>query len=110
MSQSTQMAPDETPLTVTLRTIEGGSAEVEAVGEVDASTQQRLRDVVIDAVDQGATQVVVDLRGVSFLDSSGLRGMVEAVQRGAVLTLRNLCPAVQRVFDVLEIPAIYIEQ
>lgn len=99
----------ETPLTVTLRSIDGARAEVVAVGEVDASTQDRLRDQLIDALEQGATEVVVDLRDVTFLDSSGLRGMVEAVQRGAVLTLRHLQPAVQRVFDVVTIPGITVE-
>lgn len=99
----------ETPLAVTLRSMEGARAEVVAVGEVDASTQDLLRSQLIDVIGQGVTEIVLDLRDVSFLDSSGLRGLVEAVQRGAALRLCHLQPAVQRVFDVVTIPGVTVE-
>ena len=50
--------------------------------------------------------VVIDLADLSFLDSSGSRGLIEGVQRGAQMTLRHLQPAVQLVFDIVEIPGI----
>lgn len=109
MSESQQMEPVESPLVVTLRTLDGSEAEIVVAGEVDAFTQDLLREQLLDVVARGATHVVVDLSDVSFLDSSGLRGMVEALQRGATLTLRHLQPAVQRVFDVVTIPGITIE-
>jgi anti-anti-sigma factor len=100
----------DSPLTVTLRTLNGNHAEIEAVGEVDVSSQAQLRDQLVDAVGKGALDLVVDLGGVTFLDSSGLRGMIEAIQLGAALTLRHLRPAVQHVFDVVDIPGITIEK
>ena len=100
----------ETPLTVTLQTLNGQRAELSARGEVDASTQEQLREKLLDAIDQGATDLVVDMSDVTFLDSSGLRGLIEAVQRGAKLTLRHLRPAVQLVFDIVEIPGLTIEK
>lgn len=96
-------------LTVTVRTRNGRHAEIEAKGEVDVSTQELLRDQLLSLVEQGATDLVVDLRDVSFLDSSGLRGMIEAIQRGASLRLRHLQPAVRQVFDIVTIPQITIE-
>lgn len=100
---------NESPLSVRLRTLNGRHAEVEAHGEVDVSTQDLLRRQLLDAVEQGATDIVVDLGGVTFLDSSGLRGMIEAIQQGAHLRLRRLQPAVKQVFDIVTIPGVTIE-
>ncbi len=101
---------DEPLLTVNVRTLNGRHAEVEVKGEVDSSTQDLLRRELLGLIDKGALDLVVDLREVSFLDSSGLRGMIESVQRGATLRLRHLQPAVQKVFDIVTIPGVTIER
>lgn len=108
----TQSRPpmDESLLTVRLRTLNGRHAEIEAKGEVDASSQELLRSELLGAIEKGATDLVVDLSEVTFLDSSGLRGMIEALQKGATLRLRGLQPAVQQVFDIVTIPGITIER
>lgn len=96
-------------LNVTVRTVNGRHAEIDVSGEVDASTQDALRNQLLALVDKGAVDLVVDFREVSFLDSSGLRGLIEAIQRGAQLRLRHLQPAVQQVFDIVTIPGVTIE-
>ena len=96
------------PLVVRLQTLNGKHAELSLKGELDVSTCDALREQLIDVIDQGVTDLVIDLADLSFLDSSGLRGLVEAVQRGAQLTLLHLQPAVKLVFDIVEIPGITI--
>lgn len=100
---------DEPHLTVRVRTINGRHAEIEVKGEVDASTQALLRGELLALVDKGAVDLVVDMADVTFLDSSGLRGLIESIQRGATLKLRHLQPAVQQVFDIVTIPGVTIE-
>ena len=50
-------------------------------GELDLFTAPRLREAVVDATDGGATDVVVDLDGVGFIDSSGLGVLVACLKR-----------------------------
>ncbi len=100
----------EPPLTVTVRSVNGQHAELAAKGEVDAGSYQLLRTPLLEVIDRGATDIVIDLAGVTFLDSSGLRGLIEAIQRGAKLTLCHLQPAVQVVFDIVEIPGLTIQK
>jgi anti-sigma B factor antagonist len=50
-------------------------------GEVDLSTVDLLDEAMTDAIDQGAEPVVVDLREVAFMDSTGLRAMLRARNR-----------------------------
>lgn len=97
------------PLTVTVRTVNGKHAEIVAKGEIDASTQDELRVQLLDVVGDGATDIVIDMAGVTFLDSSGLRGLIEAIQKGAALTLKHLTPAVKLVFDIVQIPGLKVE-
>jgi anti-anti-sigma factor len=96
-------------LTVTHRTTNGNRAEFAAAGEIDASTHEQLRTAMLAAIDGGAKDLVVDLSDVTFLDSSGLRGLIESIRSGATVTLRHLRPAVQQVFDIVNIPGIKIE-
>jgi len=60
-----------TRLTVTVEDHDG-YAVVTVVGEVDVTTGFRLRDPLHELVDRKLWHHVVDLRGVTFLDSTGL--------------------------------------
>ena len=96
-------------ITVSVKTLNGKHAEIAVAGEIDASTQDQLRAQLLDVIERGAKDIVVDMGGVTFLDSSGLRGLIEAIQRGAAVTLLNLQPAVKLVFDIVEIPGLTVK-
>jgi anti-sigma B factor antagonist len=48
---------------------------------VDVYTSPRLKQELADAVEAGCTDVVVDLEGVNFIDSSGLGVLVSGLRR-----------------------------
>jgi len=50
-------------------------------GEVDVYTAPRLREKLVELASQGKHQVVVDLEGVDFLDSTGLGVLVGGLKR-----------------------------
>jgi anti-anti-sigma factor len=64
---------------------------------------------VID--DQGSLFVRVDLSGVTFIDSTGLSLLVDALQRvrdkGGTLTLSHPAPSVRRVFGIVGFPRLF---
>jgi anti-anti-sigma factor len=68
-------------LTVNNRPTDKG-ALIEAVGEVDLTTVNQLREPVLEAVNNGSkSAVIVDLSRVDFIDSAGLALLVEARKR-----------------------------
>src|SRR5437867_5393431 len=50
-------------------------------GEIDVYTAPRLRQAIVDLVDAGSTNLVIDMEKVDFLDSTGLGVLVEGLKR-----------------------------
>lgn len=71
---------------VTLCTVEGVPT-VEAVGEIDLSTLPHFQRILDDALAMDCRDVVVDLRSVTFIDSSGIGALIGAKKR--LLTARG---------------------
>jgi anti-sigma B factor antagonist len=76
-----------------------GTVVVEVRGEVDVSSSDRLRGVLVDTVARlRPVGVVVDLRHVTFIDSSGIgalaAGSNTARSHGIEFTVRNPSPFV----------------
>lgn len=53
---------------------------VAAGGELDLYTSERLRERLADALERGGRQLLVDLTGVTFMDSTALGVLVEAAK------------------------------
>lgn len=71
----------------------GDSCVVTVTGEVDMMTTPHLRSYLQQQVERAGSLLVLDLRGVAFLGSSGLAVLVETLDwaRDRDITLRLVC-------------------
>jgi anti-sigma B factor antagonist len=60
---------------------EGPWTVIDVEGEVDMFTAPKLRERLVQTVDQGNYRIVVNLQGVSFMDSTGLGTLVGGLKR-----------------------------
>ena len=83
---------DGTPPTITLN------------GEVDPHTAPQLESVLGELIDGGAGAVRIDAADLAFIDSSGLRVLVDAHRRlggqAEVLVLAQVSPTFRRLLEV----------
>ena len=78
-------------------------------GEIDIVTAAELHAFIKRAAGPGVTELMIDLTDVTFLDSSGIRVLIQAASEAAEAKIgfSLLCPssntAVGRVLDILQI-------
>lgn len=85
---------------------------VVASGEIDLASSPELRSLLHDLLDDDAEVLVLDLQGVSFIDSSGLGVLVGVLQRaqeqpGRRFELRGVQGPVRRVFDITGLDEVF---
>ena len=91
---STENGPDET-------------VRLSLTGELDISSAPRLEDELVQVEAACPPAIMLDLRGLEFMDSTGLRTIVAADARareqGRRLTIVRGPDAVQRIFSVTKL-------
>jgi anti-sigma B factor antagonist len=81
-----------------------GGAHVVLSGELDIATAPKLEEEVRRLEEEGRGLIVLDLRGLEFMDSSGLRALLaadtRARERGARVVLVRGDERIQRVLRI----------
>jgi anti-anti-sigma factor len=86
------------------RTAGGGEIVLALDGELDLATAEPLRKSLLEAIQNDGNGVAVDMTRCSFIDSTGLRILVEAARRlghqGQRLHLIGMRDQPRRVFEL----------
>lgn len=85
---------------------------IEARGECDLVTCLKLKDTAQHLISAGQNKIIFDLRGTTYIDSSGFRVLLESrnkvVQRGGNIALVSLAAPAERVFNLLRLDELLI--
>lgn len=83
---------------------DGPSTRLVAEGELDVCTSPQLRDQILALISQGRVNLVLDLGGITFIDSCGLGALVGALKRsrqaGGDLSLARVPPRIWKLFGM----------
>jgi anti-sigma B factor antagonist len=90
---------------------EGDAAVLALRGELDVEAGPQLREALLEAIGEGGRRVVVDLEGVSFIDSAGLGVLVGGLKRArsndGELVLVCTARTVLRVFEITGLTRVF---
>jgi anti-sigma B factor antagonist len=80
-------------------------------GRMDAQVSGLLKDRIQELLDKGTTQLVVDMEGLEFLDSSGLGALVSCLRRikekKGEIKLAGLRPEVRSIFEITRVSRLF---
>jgi anti-sigma B factor antagonist len=81
-------------LEVEMRQVENGVTVVAATGRLDVAGAPALKEAISEVVKTGPPRIVIDMGGVSFVDSTGLGSVISALKqiRGSQGELRLAAP------------------
>ena len=83
---------------------ESNSTVIKVTGSVDALTAAELSKVLTNQVSEGHVNLVVDLTGVEFMSSAGLRTLLGAVKEsrsnGGDLRITSTNPGIEKVLKM----------
>jgi len=87
------------------------AAILKIVGDVDLYSSPQVRKKILALMKKKTENLLVDLDGVSYMDSSGVATLVEALQlmkkRRGKLKLFNLRPAIRDVFELSRLDKVF---
>jgi anti-sigma B factor antagonist len=99
------------PLELEHRQDSKGREVVAVRGEIDVATSPTLREQLYAIIDSGAKELVVDLSGLGFIDSSGLGVLVAALKHmregDGELILAGLQQPALRVFEITDLTELF---
>jgi anti-sigma B factor antagonist len=84
----------------------GDAVRVAPRGELDLATVEKFRRGLGEVIEAGSTKIVIDLRGVDFLDSAGLHALfdihADAQHDSWELSIIPGPPALERIFELTQ--------
>ncbi len=85
-------------------TVEGlrdpsGVLTLSIAGELDLASVESVLETIDEELNGNPERVVLDLGGLTFMDSSGIAMMLQVSQRVGNMEVRNVTPIVRRVIE-----------
>lgn len=89
----------------------GNVAILQISGDVDLYSSPRVREQIVNLIDKKNPNLLVNLADVTYMDSSGVATLVEALQltnkKGGKLKLYNLGNAIRDVFELSRLDKVF---
>jgi len=81
-------------------------------GEIDLDVSPRLERAIKSMIRKRPDRIIVDLSGVTFIDSSGLAVLIRAMQDvqnyGGKLTLSGIGPGLRSIFEMARLDQFFL--
>ena len=93
------------------QTLEGGVVLVRLNGRLDATTSPEVRETLQTLLEQDQPRIIIDLKDVPFIDSSGLASLVSGLrmarEKEGTIALSGIQPQAQTVFRLTMLDRIF---
>ncbi|MBN2092048.1 STAS domain-containing protein [candidate division KSB1 bacterium] len=96
---------------VNIKSNQSGITIIELFGEIDLDSSPDVRKQILTITQKKSPKIIINLAGVTYMDSSGVATMVEGLQRtnayNGLFVLVNLGPGVREVFELSRLDKVF---
>ncbi|TAM87573.1 anti-sigma factor antagonist [bacterium] len=96
---------------VSVRPSDGEARVVDLVGEIDVYTSPAVKEAITELIDDGHYNLIINLEGVRYIDSTGLGVLIGALKRvrehAGSVNLICTNPQVKKIFDITGLVKIF---
>ena len=86
---------------------------MEVTGRLTSFEAKAFREMILDELKQGHTNIVLNLTGLNYLDSSGIgelvRNYMSVVKKGGAMKVVGLAPKVEEILKVTQLYQVFPE-
>lgn len=84
---------------------------IQPVGEIDIHTSNQFKNILIEAIDEKKSNLVVDGENLEYIDSTGLGVMISALKKsqeiGKEIKVINLKPNIKKLFSLTSLDKVF---
>jgi anti-sigma B factor antagonist len=84
---------------------------VEVIGEIDVYTSPKVKEIISELIDKGNYNLVVNLEGVRYIDSTGLGVLIGALkkvrEKDGSISLVCTNPQIKKIFNITGLVKIF---
>lgn len=89
----------------------GSTRIIELNGEVDAYTSARFREIMLELIDDGGIDLIINMCKVEYIDSSGLGALVGGLkrvsERNGKIVIVSDGPQIRKVFEITGLEKVF---
>jgi anti-sigma B factor antagonist len=92
------------------RALDARTSVIAVAGDLDLATAPQLKWMLLDAIEEGASQLILDLSGASFMDSTALGvlvGVNRNIEDGGVLAIVCAHPRLLQIFELSGVDGVF---
>jgi len=88
-----------------------GEKVLDVVGEIDVYTAPKFKQAVNEMLDAGQKHLLINMAGVTYMDSSGFGALLSATKRlkpeGGTVNLVSCSPAIDRILRITRLNTVF---
>lgn len=84
---------------------------IQPVGEIDIHTSNQFKKILIDAIDEKQSDLLVDGENLDYIDSTGLGVLISALKKSQEISKEirviNLKPSIKKLFSLTSLDKVF---
>lgn len=85
---------------------------IDIIGELDIYTSPKFKEILLEALDEKMSNIIINGESLSYIDSTGLGALISVLKKvkeyEKTITIKNIKPNIKKLFDLTSLDKVFI--